>query len=160
MEALTTSNRNALTPIPATPLEMRTDPVRFPRINTMNREDAINQMVEIVRAAAIYRGIHSDSDDIIATSAALVDEILADQRWGLQYISFAEIRRAVRTACLETDMYGVNVSSIYRAIVAYAKGEGQTAREQAQRLAREQQRFSTPQAAIDAAAAAMIKSQR
>ena len=71
MEQHLTTSKNALTPIPATPLEMRTDPVRFPRINTMNREDAIAQMVEIVRAAAIYRGIHSEAQDVTNTAAAV-----------------------------------------------------------------------------------------
>lgn len=154
---LTTSKRNALTPIQATALEMRTDPVRFPRIASLNREDSIKAMVDVVLSAAIYRGVHIEASDAAATAAALVDEILADRRWGLPYISFAEIRRAVRNACLETDMYGVNVASIYRAIVNYAKGEGQSAREQAQLLARRSATPSSPQIAIDAAAAELAR---
>lgn len=154
---LITSKQNPLLPIQATALEMRSDPARFPRINTMNREDAIKEMVDIVLAASIYRGIHIEATDAAATAAALVDELLADKRWGLPFISFAEIRRAVRTACLETEMYGVNVASIYRAIVAYARGEGQSASEQAKTLSRMNTRPSSPQIAIDAAAAELVR---
>lgn len=153
--ALTTNNTNALTPIDATPLEMRTDAGRFPRLHTIRRDDAIAQMIDIVRAAAIYRGAKIEASEVAAVAAALVDELNADTRFGLRFISFAEIRRAVRTACLETEMYGVNVASLYRAIVAYARGEGQSAREQAATLARNR-RPSAPQIAIDAAAGQMI----
>lgn len=154
-ELTTNNNTNALTPIQASPLEMRTDAVRFPRLYTIRREDAIVQMIDVVRAAAIYRGAKTETMEVAATAAALVDELMADTRLGLRYISFAEIRRAVRTAVLETEMYGVNVSSLYRAIVAYARGEGQTAREQAATQIRNLQ--TAPQVAIDAAAAALIK---
>lgn len=157
--ALTTNSTNALTPIDATPLEMRTDTARFPRLHTIRREDAIGQMIEIVRAAAIYRGAKIEAAEVAAVAAALVDELNADTRYGLRFISFAEIRRAVRTACLETEMYGVNVASLYRAIVAYAKGEGQSAAAQAATQERNR-RTSAPQTAINAAAATLIKNNR
>ena len=157
MENTLTTNRNALTPIEATPLEMRMDAQRFPRLATISREDAITQMIDVVRAAAIYRNAKMDAQEIAVTAAALVDELNADTRLGLKFISFAEIRRAVRTAVLETEMYGVNVASLYRAIVAYAKGEGTQATKAAQM---QQSRTSAPQVAIDAAAAALIKNNR
>ena len=159
---LTTSSKgmtavNPLAPIPASALDMRLDPVRFPRISTMNREDAIDLMIGVVRAAAIYRGAHIDSEDLVNTATALVDEILADTRLDLRNISFAEIRRAVRTSCLETEMYGVNVASIYRAIVTYATGEGKAAADQAKLLSRRNATPSAPQIAIDAYAAELAR---
>ena len=80
-----------------------------------------------------------------------------DSHFGLKYISFAEIRRAVRNACLFSEMYGVSVRTIYRAIVEYAKGEGTQAAREAQTGGRT---FSAPKTAIDAAAAALIKNNR
>ena len=154
MEQLTIS-KSAILPTHATPLEMRKDAERFPRLHTIPRDTAAAMMEEIVLSAAIYRGQHPSPEDVRFMAGALVDELMEETRFGLKYISFAEIRRAVRTAVLETEMYGVNVASLYRAIVAYARGEGQTAREALTRA--QQQRTAAPQVAIDAAAAAMIR---
>jgi hypothetical protein len=151
----TTNSAAALVPIAATPVEMRLDPVRFPRLNSIHREDAIRLMTEIVRAACIYRGSKAEASDVVATAAALVDELNADTAYGLKFISFAEIRRAVRRAVLETEMYGVNVASLYRAIVAYAKGEGTQATIAAQ--TQRSGRPSSPQIALDAAASELLK---
>lgn len=156
MEELTIS-RSAILPVEATAVEMRTDAARFPRIYTIPRDQAIRTMEEIVLSASVYRGTHPTPEDVRFTAAALVDELNADTRYGLRFISFAEIRRAVRSAVLETEMYGVNVASLYRAIVAYAKGEGTQAAREARTSGRA---FSAPQAAIDAAAAALIKNNR
>lgn len=157
MEELTI-NRSAILPVEATAVEMRTDAARFPRIHTIPRDQAIRTMEEIVLSASVYRGTHPTPEDVRFTAAALVDELNADTRYGLRYISFAEIRRAVRSAVLETEMYGVNVASLYRAIVAYAKGEGQAARAQAATMGNN--RRTAPKIAIDAAAAALIKNNR
>lgn len=153
MEELTIS-KSAILPVEATAVEMRTDAVRFPRLHTIPRDQAVRTMEEIVLSASVYRGTHPTPQDVHFTAGALVDELMADTRLGLRYISFAEIRRAVRTAVLETEMYGVNVASLYRAIVAYARGEGQSAREQAAQV---RNRQTAPQVAIDAAAAALVK---
>ena len=153
MEELTIS-KSAILPVEATAVEMRADAVRFPRLYTIPREQAVRTMEEIVLSASVYRGTHPSPEDVRFTAGALVDELNADTRLGLKFISFAEIRRAVRTAVLETDMYGVNVASLYRAIVAYAKGEGTQATRDAQAA---QRRTSSPQIAIDAAAAALVK---
>lgn len=157
MEEITTTSDNVLLPIAATPVEMRRDAIRFPRIGTMDRKDAIEQMVAVVRDACVYFGTKKEASDIASTAAVLVDEMRTDSHFGLKYISFAEIRRAVRNACLFSEMYGVSVRTIYRAIVEYAKGEGTQAAREAQTSGRA---FSAPQIAIDAAAAALIKNNR
>lgn len=154
MEELTIS-KSAILPVDATAVEMRTDAVRFPRLHTIPRDQAVRTMEEIVLSASVYRGTHPTPQDVHFTAGALVDELMADTRLGLRYISFAEIRRAVRTAVLETEMYGVNVASLYRAIVAYAKGEGQAAMVQVGSLGHA--RRTAPAIAIDAAAAALVK---
>jgi len=159
MQQLTIS-KSAILPVDATPIEMRGNAERFPRLHTIPRDTSVAMMEEIVLSAAIYRGQHPNPEDVRFMAGALVDELLADTRLGLKYISFAEIRRAVRAAVLETEMYGVNVASLYRAIVAYAKGEGQTAGDAVLRARKEQQRTSASQVAIDAAAGAMIRNNR
>lgn len=156
MEQITTTSDNVLLPIAATPVEMRRDPVRYPRIGTMDRKEAIEQMVAVVRDACVYFGTKKEASDIASTAVVLVDEMRTDAQFGLRYISFAEIRRAVRKACLFSEMYGVSVRTIYRAIVEYAKGEGTQATREAQTAARP----SAPQTAINAAAAALIKNNR
>lgn len=154
--SLTTSN--PMLPVNASAVEMRRDADRFPRICTMTREDAVAQMLGVVEAAALYRGQRIDADELGFTAAALVDEILSDKRWGLRYISFAEIRTAVRSAVLEDkEMYGVNVSSLYKALVAYAKGDGNTA---ARALNIGNARETTARVLMDACAAEMITTQR
>ena len=154
MEEITTTSKNVLLPIAATPVEMRLDATRFPRICNIPRQEAVDQMTAIVRDACVYFGTKKEASDIVSTAAVLVDEIQADDTYGLKFISFAEIRRAVRNACLFSDMYGVSVRTIYRAVVAYAKGEGTQATRDAQAA---QRRTSAPQIAIDAAAAALVK---
>ena len=154
METLPTISNNVLLPGDATPVQMRMDAKRFPRVNSMTRDAAIENMYDIVVSAALYKGNRLDEAEIRFTATALVDEILCDKSFGLAYISFAEIRRAVRRAVLETEMYGVNVASLYRAIVAYAKGEGTQATLAAQQRSA---RPSSPQIALDAAAAELVK---
>lgn len=153
MEEITTNNDNVLLPIAATSVEMRRDAARFPRIGTMDRRDAIEQMVAVVRDACVYFGAKKEATDIASTATVLVDEMRIDNHYGLKYISFAEIRRAVRNACLFSDMYGVSVRTLYRAITEYAKGEGTQAAREVATTARQ----SAPQVAIDAAAAALVK---
>lgn len=154
MEEITTNNDNVLLPIAATPVEMRRDAARFPRIGTMDRRDAIEQMVAVVRDACVYFGAKKEATDIASTATVLVDEMRIDDHYGLKYISFAEIRRAVRNACLFSDMYGVSVRTLYRAIADYAKGEGTQA---ARVVAMNGGEKTAPQVAIDAAAAALVK---
>lgn len=157
MESIAQTSNNALLPVDASPVEMRRDAARFPRVCTMTREDAIAQMLGVVEAAALYRGRKLDADELGFTATALVDEILADQRWGLRYISFAEIRRAVRRAVLETEMYGVSVATLYKALVDYARGEGTAARNTIDAQTR---RKTGAQILAEASAAEMITQQR
>lgn len=157
MESLAQTSNNALLPVDASPVEMRRDTSRFPRVCTMIREDAIAQMLGVVEAAALYRGRKMDADELGFTATALVDEILADQRWGLRYISFAEIRWAVRRAVLETEMYGVSVATLYKALVDYARGEGAAARKT---IDTQKLRKTGAQILAEASAAEMINQQR
>ena len=104
-------------------LEMRADSDRFPRIKTMPREQAVLGMSKIVTQAFLYRGQAADPTNIQFISSALVQEILEDTN-GAYNLSLAEIQVIVKRAVLNTDMMGINVSSLYKVIIAFVKGEG------------------------------------
>jgi hypothetical protein len=104
-------------------LEMRADSDRFPRIKTMPREQAVLGMSKIVSQAFLYRGLAADPTNIQFISSALVQELLEDTN-GAYNLSLAEIQVIVKRAVLNTDMMGINVSSLYKVIIAFVKGEG------------------------------------
>lgn len=104
-------------------LEMRADSDRFPRIKTMPRERAVLGMSKIVTQAFLYRGQAADPTNIQFISSALVQELLEDTN-GAYNLSLAEIQVIVKRAVLNTEMMGINVSSLYKVIIAFVKGEG------------------------------------
>jgi hypothetical protein len=104
-------------------LEMRADSDRFPRIKTMPREQAVLGMSKIVTQAFLYRGQAADPTNIQFISSALVQELLEDTN-GAYNLSLAEIQVIVKRAVLNTEMMGINVSSLYKVIIAFVKGEG------------------------------------
>ena len=109
----------------ATLLEMRADSTRFPRIKTMPREQAVLGMSKIVSQAFLYRGQAADATNIQFISSALLDELLEDDRNGAGYLSLAEIQVVVKRAVLGgSDMFGISVSSLYKVIMEFVKGEG------------------------------------
>lgn len=110
-------------------VEIRRDPVTYPRINATARPDAINRMVRLVFAAFLYRGQEPDPDKVTFIATALVDEIMADPHYGLFTLSWMEIGMVIRRAVLggARELYGVSVATLYEALVDYAKGEGHDA---------------------------------
>ena len=124
---MTTTNGQLMTPASnqVSLLEMRMDEKRFPRIGAFPREQAVFEMSKIVSQAFLYRGQAADPKNIQFISCALVDELQSDlDRLGTKHISFGEISRVVKRAVLQDDMYGISVSSIYKVIIEYIKGEG------------------------------------
>lgn len=104
-------------------LEMRADSDRFPRIKTMPRERVVDGLTRIVSQAFLYRGQAADPTNIQFISSSLADELLADES-GARNLCLAEIQAVVKRAVLNTDMMGINVSSLYKIIIAFVKGEG------------------------------------
>ena len=123
--------------VPYTPkvdlVEIRRNPVDFPRINATPRADAVAKMFPIVYAAFLYRGQEASQEILTFISTALVDEIMADTHFGLQTLSWMEIGMVIRKAVLggSKEMYGVSVATLYAALVDYAKTEGHEASKQA-----------------------------
>lgn len=105
-------------------LEMRMDEKRFPRIGAFPREQAVFEMSKIVSQAFLYKGQAADSKNIQFISCALVDELQSDlDGLGTKNISFEEISRIVKRAILTDDIF-LSVSSFYKVIMNYIKGEG------------------------------------
>ena len=106
-------------------LEMRADSSRFPRLKSVPREQAVFEMTKIVTQAFLYRGQAADVNTIQFVSSSLVDELLADDKYGVSNISFAEIQVVVKRAVLGgSEMFGISVASLYRVIMDFVKGEG------------------------------------
>ena len=104
-------------------LEMRADSDRFPRIKTMPRERVVDGLTRIVSQAFLYRGQAADPTNIQFISSSLADELLDDEN-GASWLSLAEIQVVVKRAVLNSDMMGINVTSLYKVIVAFLRGEG------------------------------------
>lgn len=109
--------------------EIRLHPETYPRIGTTERTAAISKMVPMVYAAILYSGKDITKDRILYMATALVDEIMADNRFGLRHLSWEEIGMTIRNAVLggAREMYVISVASIYSALIDYAKGEGHQA---------------------------------
>lgn len=123
---ITTTNGQLMTPASnqVSLLEMRMDENRFPRIGKYTREQAVFEMSKIVSQAFLYRGQAADPKNIQFISCALVDELQSDlDGLGTKNISFEEISRIVKRAILTDDIF-LSVSSFYKVIMNYIKGEG------------------------------------
>ena len=106
-------------------LEMRADATRFPRINTMSREQAVSGLIRIVSQAFLYRGQAADPVNVQFISNALLNELLEDDKYGAGYLSLAEIQVVVKRAILGgSEMFGISVASLYKVIMEFVKGEG------------------------------------
>lgn len=114
-------------------VEVRRNPVGFPRISATPRDEAISKMARIVYASFLYRNQATTKEVITFTATALVDEIMADCHFGLQTLSWMEIGMVIRRAVLggAKELYGVSVASLYSALVEYAKTEGHEASKKA-----------------------------
>ena len=135
-------------------LEMRADATRFPRLKSVPREQAVFEMSKIVSQAFLYKGQAADLTNIQFISSSLVDELLADDKYGASSISFAEIQVVVKRAILGgSEMFGISVASLYKVIMEFVKGEGH--RNQQQVL--EQRKKETERILKESALAPMLK---
>ena len=135
-------------------LEMRADATRFPRINTMSREQAVSGLIRIVSQAFLYRGQAADPVNVQFISNALLNELLEDDKYGAGYLSLAEIQVIVKRAVLGgSEMFGISVASLYKVIMEFVKGEGH--RNQQQVL--EQRKKETERILKESALAPMLK---
>ena len=118
-------------------LEIRMDSKKYPRLCRYSKEDADREMVTIVSKAFLYRGQTADPSVIGFTASALVDELLQEDKYGAKYLSMEEISRIIKKAVLESDIF-ISVSSLYKVILDFCKGEGTRIQQEASALKRKQ----------------------
>ena len=118
-------------------LEIRMDSKTYPRLCRYSKEEADKAMVTIVSKAFLYRGQTADPSVIGFTASALVDELLQEDKYGAKYLSFEEISRIIKKAVLESDIF-ISVSSLYKVILDFCKGEGTRIQQEAAALKRKQ----------------------
>lgn len=146
------NNDNALqvaAPASVSLRDMRKDSKTYPRLSTYPVEQAVCEMAKIVTQAFLYRGQAADPTNIQFISSALVQELLEDGQYGLRNLCFAEIGRVVKKAVLGgSEMMGINVSSLYKVILEYAKGEGHRLQEEVNREAQDRRQEALRQSII------------
>ena len=134
------SSKALTTQAPApTLVEIRCDKLRFPRLANIPRDVSELQIRECITQAALLRGQTMEKEALRFASSALLEELLRDEEnIGLKYLTVEEIRREVRAAALGSrgEIYGINVSSLYRVLRDYALGPGHEAEETARRRSR------------------------
>ncbi len=118
-------------------LEIRMDSKKYPRLCRYPKEEADRAMVTIVSKAFLYKGQTADPSVIGFTASALVDELLQEDKYGAKYLSIEEISRIIRNAVLESDIF-ISVSSLYKVILDFCKGEGTRIQQEAAALKRKQ----------------------
>lgn len=106
-------------------LAIRMDAVRFPRLHTYSREDAVTALKAIAINASMYRGSKMADEDAQYIGENLYNEMMSKDSCGMQYLSLDEIALVVKRAVLGgAEMYGINVASLYKVLLDYVKGEG------------------------------------
>lgn len=114
-------------PHQATLEQMRFDPVTFPRLKAIPREQAVFEMVKIVSQAFLYRGQAADPTNIQFIASSLVNEFLEDKNSFLACgdLSLAEIHAVIKRAVLGgSDMFGISVASLYKIVKEYIREDG------------------------------------
>ena len=118
----------------ATLVEIRTDSKNFPRLHKYSQERATHEMSKAILLVFQLRGKQITKEDLTQMSATLV-KILQEDEYGIgtQNITFEEITRVFKKAALGqgVDLYGVNVSILYQAIVDYCENVEREANMQA-----------------------------
>ena len=116
-------------------VDIRMDADRFPRIKTINAQSAVARLCPVVAMAFVYTGRPAEEKKIEMIAAALYGELLEDKRGlGTGNITIEEVAHAIKDAILSAteDVY-INIAFLYRAVCAYAEGEGHDAQQAAYR---------------------------
>lgn len=112
-------------------VDIRLDANTYPRLNSYDRQEAIQLIAKIVYKALMYRGQSIDAANVNFISTNLYDELMSERELGARYITIEEMKRVVNKSVLHDNIYGVSVASLYKVIIEYVKGEGHVASVQA-----------------------------
>ena len=124
-------------------LEIRMDSKTFPRLSAYTRDAAIVELARIITKAFLYRGNVSDPQQVSFIATSLYDELIREDTYGAANITLNEVSVVIRKAILEEDIF-ISVSTLYRAILNYCKGEGHLLQIQANERLK-----ATPGGAVD-----------
>lgn len=110
-------------------VQIRLHPEKFPRVGTTSEDVAVAKMTPLVYGAFLYRGTDVSSETVSFIATALVREINNDRKYGLRELSWLEVGMVIRNAVLGggRELFGVSVSTLYTALLEYAKNEGHQA---------------------------------
>lgn len=115
-------------------VDVRMDSAKYPRIKSLPPQHSVAGLAQIIGAALTYTGRAQVEEDIQRMAAALYNEIMQDYDGvGTANITLDEMNYCIRRAVLGLgpEMYGINVSSLYRVVCDYALHEGRQAQESA-----------------------------
>lgn len=114
-------------------VDIRCDAQTFPRIKALPVQQATARLQQVVAMAYAYTGRPAETARIEMVAAALYNELMEDKRHlGTGNITIEEIGHAVKSAILDgTEEMYVSVSTLYKAVCAYAEGEGNAAQQAA-----------------------------
>lgn len=117
-------------------VDIRRHPEIYPRITDVPADLAQRAMEQIIFRAMFYKAAGSlKDDDVIERIALMASELLHllkddEECIGTKRLSFAEIARVIRTACISVqgrEMYGITVAGLYAALSDYCLNEGHKA---------------------------------
>lgn len=113
---------------------VRSNPQRYPRICNTLRGEALERLSKLVVGCCILKGQTLSEDDVKLTAACLLGALLEPNDYGTRSLSWVEVAHALMTGALTADMYGrISAETLYKAIIAYCKGEGHDADKRAKR---------------------------
>lgn len=143
-------------------VDIRRNPKAFPRIKEYPTEDLIKHLQSAILGVYQYRGQKpvGGAEEIKTMSYSLMAELLADDFGNdTKELSMEEIRMALRKVGLRqgSDMYGINVGSLYNAIVEFRKTEVEEARQAIAAERRNPQKIGCSQESIISKYAAMMQ---
>lgn len=114
-------------------VDIRKNPMSFPRIKDYAPDALLMELKSSILMVYQYRGQRPNSSDEIKVMAeSLMVELLADDFGNdTRELCMEEIRRALRKVGLRqgADMYGINVGSLYNAILDFRNTEVEDARQ-------------------------------
>ena len=144
----------------ATPLDIRSDSARFPRIKQYHPDALLNEMKKCILMVYQYRGQRpANAQEVEMMARSLTAELMTDEfGYDTKELAMEEIRRALRRAGLRqgADMYGINVGSLYNAILDYRRQEVEEARQRLASEKRSAEKIGSPLEVIHQKYAAMM----
>lgn len=129
--------------------DIRMDSEKYPRLYAVGSAHAVTELSKIVADAFLYKGQTADPANVKFIATALREELLRDSAYGLRYITMEEIRRTVRKAVLTADDFFINVSSLYKVLLSYARKEGRAADAEANALLKARKAAGATAPAVD-----------